>query len=68
MGQVPGRIVGIFFLGYILLTGGFLLHILGEILPVWLLSGISVRWLLLLAVLVCGPGTYKGMQIVSGAE
>ena len=62
MGQVPGRIVGIFFLGYILLTGGFLLHILGEILPVWLLSGISVRWLLLLAVLVCGPGTYKGMQ------
>ena len=62
MGQIPGRIVGIFFLGYILLTGGFLLHILGEILPVWLLSGISVRWLLLLAVLVCGPGTYKGMQ------
>lgn len=62
MGQVPGRIVGIFFLGYILLTGGFLLHILGEILPVWLHSGISVRWLLLLAVLVCGPGTYKGMQ------
>ena len=62
IGQVPGRIVGIFFLGYILLTGGFLLHILGEILPVWLLSGISVRWLLLLAVLVCGPGTYKGMQ------
>ena len=62
MGQVPGRIVGIFFLGYILLTGGFLLHILGEILPVWLLSGIPARWLLLLAVLVCGPGTYKGMQ------
>ena len=62
MGQVPGRIVGIFFLGYILLTGGFLLHILGEILPVWLLSGISVRWLLLVAVLVCGSGTYKGMQ------
>lgn len=62
MGQVPGRIVGIFFLGYILLTGGFLLHILGEILPVWMLSGISVRWLLLLAVLVCGSGTYKGMQ------
>ena len=62
MGQVPGRVVGIFFLGYILLTGGFLLHILGEILPVWLLSGISVRWLLLVAVLVCGSGTYKGMQ------
>ena len=62
MGQIPGRVVGIFFLGYILLTGGFLLHILGEILPVWLLSGISVRWLLLVAVLVCGSGTYKGMQ------
>ena len=39
-----------------------MLHILGEILPVWLLSGISVRWLLLVAVLVCGSGTYKGMQ------
>ena len=62
MGQIAGRVVGIFFLGYILLTGGFLLHILGEILPVWLLSGISVRWLLLLAVLVCSLGTHKGMQ------
>lgn len=61
-GKVAGRLVGLFFLAYILLTGGFLLNILAKILPLWLISGISVRWLVLLTVVVCAVGSHKGMQ------
>lgn len=62
LGQITGRSVGVFFLVYIVLTGGFLLKILGKILPEWLISGIPARWLLFIAVLVCSSGTHKGMQ------
>lgn len=56
------RVIGLFFLAFVIITAAFLLHVLGEVIPVSLLSGVPSFWIMLLAVLVCGSGTHKGMQ------
>lgn len=62
MGKIAGKTTGVFFLVYIILTGGFLLDLLEKIIPVWLVSGIPEGVLSFLAVLACCIGTDHGMQ------
>lgn len=61
-GSFWGRIIGIFFLVYILLAGGYLLALLRRLIPESLLTGISGRWIAFWAIIVCSVGTCKGMQ------
>lgn len=56
------RVIGVFFLIFILLTAAFLLHVLGEVVPESLLEGVDPLWIIFFAVLVCSFGTHKGMQ------
>ena len=62
VGKIPAYAVGAFFLIYIILTAGFILELLEEIVPVSLVSGISGKWLSFLAAAVCSAGIGKGMQ------
>ena len=62
VGKTAGRLVGLFFLIYCVLTSAFLLELLGEIVSVSLGTGISRGWLCFLALLVCSYGTYGGIQ------
>lgn len=61
-GKIFEKIVGVFFIIYVILAAAFLLHILGEIVPQILLTGVDRRWVMLAAVVVCSLGTHKGMQ------
>lgn len=56
------KLTGVFFLIYIILTGGYLLSLLGQIVPVSLITGVSDRWICLWAILACSVGTHRGMQ------
>ena len=62
-GGFAGRIIGVFFLLYILLAGGYLLALLRLLIPAALITGVSGRWIAFWAVLVCSVGTCKGMPV-----
>ena len=62
-GGFAGRIIGIFFLLYILLAGAYLLAVLRVIVPVSLITGVSGRWIAFWAILVCASGAWKGMPV-----
>lgn len=61
-GPFMGRAAGIFFLIFILMSGGYLLALLRDVVPISLITGISGRWIAFWAVLVCAVGSHKGMQ------
>lgn len=61
-GRFTGRLIGIFFLVYVFLAGGYLLALLRHLIPEALLTGISGRWIAFWAILVCSIGTDRGMQ------
>ena len=61
-GKAGAVIFGGFFLIYLVMAGAYLLNLIGRIIPVWLIFGISEKWLLLFAVLVCAYEMEKGMQ------
>lgn len=61
-GKVLGRICGLFFLSYIILTAALLLAVLEEVVPDSLIMGVSGFWISLSALLVCSLGTGQGMQ------
>ena len=61
-GGFVGRIIGLFFLIYILLAGGYLLALLRRLIPASLITGISGRWIAFWAILVCSVGSSRGMQ------
>lgn len=62
VGKVGGVLLGLFFIGYLILSGVYLLTLLGEIIPVWLLSGISEKWIAFFAAAVGCYGMERGMQ------
>lgn len=62
MGKLKGGLLGIFFLVYLIMTAVYILMLIGQIVPVWAVSGISVRWLSFWAVVVCAYGVDRGMQ------
>lgn len=62
MGRITGMVLGIFYLLYLVMTAVYLLELIEQIAPVWIVSGISVKWLSFLAVLVCAYGADRGMQ------
>lgn len=62
VGKVGGVLLGLFFIVYLILSGVYLLTLLGEIIPVWLLSGISKKWIAFFAAAVCCYGMERGMQ------
>lgn len=55
-------VIALFLMIYVILTCGYLLHILGVIVLESLITQISEKWIQLLAVLACGIGIHKGMQ------
>lgn len=61
-GSFMGRVAGVFFLIFILMSGGYLLALLRDIVPISLITGLSGRWIAFWAVLVCAVGSHKGMQ------
>lgn len=62
LGKVKGRLLGLFFVSYLIMTNVYILNLIKEVVPVWAVSGISVKWLLLWAVIICAYGTDRGMQ------
>ena len=62
LGKLKGGLLGGFFLLYLIATAIYILTIIGQIVPVWAVSGISVRWLTFWAVVVCAYGVDRGMQ------
>ena len=60
-GKVAGRITGVFFLLYILMSGGYLLALLRTLVPASLIMGVSGRWIAFWAILVCSVGSRIGM-------
>lgn len=56
------RVIGVFFVLYVLLTGAYLLALLEEIVPSSLVTGVPGKWISFFAVLVCSMGTHRGMQ------
>lgn len=61
-GRVSGRLTGVFYLVYVLGAGAYLLTLLVKIVPENVVSGVTGWVLSLAAILVCGAGTWKGMQ------
>ena len=57
-GNITVRFIGLFFLLYVILSAAFL----AKVIPQSLISGISGKWLSLLAVAACSLGTHRGMQ------
>ena len=45
-GKAGAVIFGGFFLIYLVMAGAYLLNLIGRIIPVWLIFGISEKWLL----------------------
>ena len=56
-GNITVRFIGLFFLLYVILSAAFLADLLAKVIPQSLISGISGKWLSLLAV-----ATHRGMQ------
>ena len=65
-GKAGAVIFGGFFLIYLVMAGAYLLNLIGRIIPVWLIFGISEKWLLLFAVLVCAYGMEKECRKEAG--
>ena len=61
-GNITVRFIGLFFLLYVILSAAFLADLLAKVIPQSLISGISGKWLSLLAVAACSLGTHRGMQ------
>lgn len=61
-GVVGAKLIGAFFLVYIVFTAAYLLKLLGEIVPETLVTDVSSPWLIFWALLACSVGTHKGMQ------
>lgn len=61
-GKYGSAVLGLFYVSYLILSGVYILSIIEKVVPVWLISGISTKWLSLLAVLVCSYGMSRGMQ------
>lgn len=61
-GAAGGRITGVFFLSYVVLTGAYLLDLMEELVPAVLITGIPGAVISFLAAAVCSFGTHKGMQ------
>ena len=61
-GNITVRFIGLFFLLYVILSTAFLADLLAKVIPQSLISGISGKWLSLLAVAACSLGTHRGMQ------
>lgn len=57
-----GRLMGAFFIIYVILTAAYLLSLLEEIVPKSLVTGVSGRWISFFAILACSMGTHRGMQ------
>lgn len=57
-----GRIVGLFFLSYVIFSGAVLLSVLEEILPMGLLTGVPAWQTGILAAFVCSVGIHRGIQ------
>lgn len=62
LGSFWGRMAGGFFLVYIIFTAVYILKILEQIIPRWLLMGIPSGWISFLVIVVCSIGTEKGIQ------
>ena len=62
LGKLKSGLIGVFFLLYLIMTAIYILTLIGQIVPVWAVSGISVRWLTFWAVVVCAYGVDRGMQ------
>lgn len=62
LGEIPGRILGIFFMGYVILAAAYLLSLMAEIVPSVLVTGIPGEVIAFFAALVCSMGSHKGMQ------
>ena len=62
LGPVQGRLAGLFFLSYVLLTGAYLLDLMAELIPEMLVPGVPGIWIAFLSVCVCSFGTHRGMQ------
>lgn len=62
LGSFWGRIAGVFFLVYIIFTAVYILKILEQIIPRWLLMGIPSGWISFLVIVVCSIGTEKEIQ------
>ena len=61
-GRFWGRIAGLFFLAYIILTAVYILKILEQIVPRWLILGVPAGWISFLVVVICSVGTERGIQ------
>ncbi len=55
-------LLGLFYLAYILFTGAFLLSLLMDIVPRYLITGTNPLLLGVLSAAVCGLGMHKGLQ------
>lgn len=62
-GGFLGRVIGVFFLIYVIFAGAFLLSLLAKMVPEALVTGVSGKWISLTALVVCCVGTRRGMQI-----
>ena len=62
LGGFCGRAAGIFFLIYIVLTAVYILKLLEQMIPRWMLMGVSPGWLSFLVIIVCSVGTERGIQ------
>ena len=61
-GNIAVRFVGLFFLAYVILSAAFLADLMAQMVPSSLISGISGKYISLLAVAACSIGTHRGMQ------
>ena len=62
LGPIAGRLTGLFFLSYAILANGYLLSLIGKLVPAVLVTGIPGTVIIFFAVFVCSFGTCKGMQ------
>ena len=60
-GVLVGQLTGLFFMVFILMAGGYILAVLGQLVPVSLITGMSEEWITFWAVLVCMTGIRGGM-------
>ena len=60
-GVFVGQLTGLFFMVFILMAGGYILAVLGQLVPVSLITGMSEEWITFWAVLVCMTGIRGGM-------
>lgn len=62
MGVWGTRLVGVFFVIYVIFTALYLLGILEEVIPRTLGTDVSSSWISFWILLACSSGTHKGMQ------